>query len=162
MLDQLTIPEDHVHPIISADQDVQASAQAYEQELRNTLPHTQSGMPQFDVMLQGIGDDGHTASLFPGTSILQERDQWVAAVQVAKLDAWRISVTFPVINHARCIIMLVAGAGKAAIMHEVLVAPPSAMPYPVQMIQPQGELHWYMDKAAAAQLPADLIDSQQA
>jgi len=103
-------------------------------------------------MLQGIGDDGHTASLFPGTDILQEQDKWVAAVYVNKLKAWRISVTFPVINHARCIMMLVSGAGKADIVHELLAQEPGDTPYPVQMIRPLGEMHWYLDNAAASKL----------
>ena len=160
MLDQLAIPASNVHPILINAQDVNASAQAYQQVLQTHLPKTESGMPQFDVMLQGIGDDGHTASLFPGTDILQECDKWVAAVHVAKLDAWRISVTFPVIDHARCIMMLAAGAGKAKIMHELLAMPPAATPYPVQMIQPHGDMQWYLDSAAAGLLATAIIESQ--
>ena len=159
MLEQLSIPADNVHPVVIDTQNFSASAHAYEQVLHSTLPKTEDGMPQFDVMLQGIGDDGHTASLFPDTDILQERDKWVAAVHVDKLEAWRISVTFPVIDHARCIMMLAAGAGKAKIMRELLGQQPAAIPYPVQMIQPHGELHWYLDNAAARLLLEDLSAS---
>lgn len=158
MLDQLAIPAENIHPVPTERQEATASAQAYEKALRRCLPVATNGWPVFDVMLQGIGDDGHTASLFPGTAILQERDQWVAAVYVDKLDAWRISVTFPVIDQARCIMFLAAGSGKADILRDVLSQPPGDEPYPVQMIRAQGEMHWYVDSAAAHLLPPELVD----
>jgi 6-phosphogluconolactonase len=158
MLDHLVIPAINVHRIVIDTQNILASAQAYEQVLQSHLPKTEDGIPQFDVMLQGVGGDGHTASLFPGTAILHERDKWVDAVHVEKLNAWRISVTFPIIDYARCIMMLVAGAGKAEIVHELLALAPTATPYPVQQIQPRGEMRWYLDSAAAALLPETLAD----
>ena len=87
MLEQLPIPADKIHPIVIDTQDVNASAHVYAQVLHSTLPKTEDGMPQFDVMLQGIGDDGHTASLFPDTDILQERDKCVLALP------FRLSIT---------------------------------------------------------------------
>jgi 6-phosphogluconolactonase len=108
-------------------------------------------------MLQGVGDDGHTASLFPGTSALHEQHKKVTAVYVEKFDSWRISVTFPVIDRARHVFVLAAGEGKKAILHEIFMKPAGQLPYPIQMLKPQGEYVWYVDEDAAANISGDFI-----
>lgn len=157
MFDRIHIPVENIHPVNTAMADAHASAQAYANTLKEHLPLSDEGVPIFDLMLQGVGGDGHTASLFPGTDILNERDKEVAAAWVEKFKSWRISVTFPVINAARNIIVLVSGETKADIANQLLVQPVPETPYPIQMIEPQGQLSWYLDKDAASQLPKEIM-----
>ena len=101
-------------------------------------------------MLLGLGPDGHVASLFPDTPILSERARWVAAVFVEKLNAWRISLTLPVIENARRIMLLATGTGKAEIVGEIFSSrPKNVARYPVGMIDPDVAIDWYLDTAAA-------------
>jgi len=156
LLAKVPVPEANIHPIRIDQQNVAASAAHYAQELRKLLPPKES-LAAFDLVLLGIGDDGHTASLFPGTEILQENDKWVDAVYVKKFDAWRISLTYPILNAAASVFVIAAGGGKSHILHEVLCNPSGELRYPVQRIQPDGELVWYLDTAAAASLPEDML-----
>lgn len=107
-------------------------------------------IPVIDLVLLGMGNDGHTASLFPDTAILNNTDSAFAAVYVDKLDSWRISMTFPVIKRASQVMVLVAGADKSAVLAEVLTS--GKKRYPVQMIDNQKEVLWFVDQAAASQL----------
>jgi 6-phosphogluconolactonase len=101
----------------------------------------------------GMGDDGHTASLFPGTDALQEKQAWVVANWVEKLDTFRITLTAPAINHAANVVFLIAGAGKTERLPEVLRGPLDPLRLPSQLIQPvAGKLVWLVDKAAAERL----------
>ena len=110
--------------------------------------------PRFDVILLGMGPDGHTASLFPGSKALAEKERWVVANWVEKFNSTRITFTFPVLNAADAVLLLVAGPDKAAMVRDVLVSRPGLDPYPVQLVKPeQGEKIWLFDKAAAASLP---------
>ena len=109
---------------------------------------------QFDLVHLGLGPDGHTASLFPGTPILDERSHSVAAVHVPKLDSWRVSLTLPVLEHARRLLFLVAGSDKAAMVERVLGGA-NGEPVPVQRIQAGGEVEWHLDADAAALLDAE-------
>jgi 6-phosphogluconolactonase len=97
-----------------------------------------------------MGDDGHSASLFPGTRALDEKQKWVAAVFVDKLQSWRLSLTLPVINNAARVLVLVSGEQKAQTLYNVFHAPKSH--YPIQAVQPVSGLTWYVDEAAAARL----------
>lgn len=111
------------------------------------------GWPRFDLVLQGLGDDGHTASLFPGTAALREQDAWVVANHVPRLDTWRITLTAPAINAAANVTFVVAGEEKAPALRAVLEDEHQPDTYPAQLIQPtNGTLHWYVDAAAAAEL----------
>lgn len=150
LLSHVPIPPTQVHRI-EAEKD--NAAQAYEALITATIPKSAAGMAQFDLILLGLGPDGHVASLFPGTAILQERTRQVAAVHVDKLNTWRISLTLPVIDNARHIMIFVAGAGKAEIVRQILTEGPRTVPYPVQMIRPTGMFEWYLDDAAAQALP---------
>lgn len=160
LFEQVELATANIHHVDTSLADPESCAQAYDEELRSVLPHDEQGRPVFDLMLQGMGDDGHTASLFPGTSILTETNKIVAAAYVEKFNAWRISVTFPVINHARHVIFLISGKGKAEIIKKVLLDPVSEPILPVQMLSPHGQLDWYLDSDAAVLLPANLINQR--
>ena len=143
---------DQIHRIKTELGDPREAANHYDQLLERALPRDDQGISQFDLVLLGLGPDGHVASLFPGTDILDLSDRRAAAVWVERLNTWRISITFPLINHARNVWLFVAGEGKADIVGEVLGKPREQARYPVEMIQPKGLLSWYLDQAAAARL----------
>ncbi|TFH37761.1 MAG: 6-phosphogluconolactonase [Anaerolineales bacterium] len=148
-LDHVAIPEGNIHRIAGEDHP-EAAAAIYESMLRDFFPGEL--LPHFDLVLLGLGEDGHTASLFPGTAILEERERWAVAVHVAQGDLWRISLTLPAINAATHIAFLVSGAGKATIVRELLEAPSPHPIYPAQRIHPQQNLSWFLDQAAGALL----------
>jgi 6-phosphogluconolactonase len=134
-----------------------AAADAYETELRARFP----GMPwpRFDVVLLGLGEDGHAASLFPGTAALDATERWVIATHVPRLDAWRLTLTLPAINHAARVALLVSGSAKADILRAVL---DGQADLPAARVAPEaGDLLWLVDAAAAAALPAVLLQSER-
>ncbi|MFZ5592930.1 MAG: 6-phosphogluconolactonase [Pseudomonadota bacterium] len=149
LLDHVPIPPAQVHRI---EAEKEGGADDYEALLNEYIAASETAVPQFDLVLLGLGPDGHIASLFPDTAILRERDRLVAAVWVAKLNTWRISLTLPVIDNARHVLLLVAGTGKAEIVREIFTDAPRAVPYPVQMLAPAGALEWHLDAAAAQYL----------
>jgi 6-phosphogluconolactonase len=126
------------------------AAEAYEEELR-TFFRTQE-TPRFDLILLGVGGDGHTASLFPETSALEVHDRLVVANPVLKLDTTRITLTVPIINAARAVVFLVAGDDKAEAIEKILEDDADARAYPARLIQPAGELEWMLDQSAATLL----------
>ncbi len=143
------LPE-HVHAMFSADFSVEQNVAQYEKLLHDTLPLDAGGYPVFDLVLLGMGDDGHTASLFPDTAILHESVKPVAAQFVQKLNAWRMSLTFPAINAASHVAILVVGDAKAEVLADIFSAEQDAVVrYPVQQVNPVGQLDWYLDTAAA-------------
>lgn len=114
-----------------------------------------SGFPKFDLMLLGMGPDGHVASLFPGHPLCQENEKWVTFIKNSpKPPPERISFTFPVINSSANIALVVAGAGKADVVHAALGDGSNSDKLPVQMVSPEGELTWFLDKGAASKLYA--------
>lgn len=140
----------HVHAMFSADFSVDVNVRRYEKLLHNEMPLDSNGYPVFDLILLGMGEDGHTASLFPETEILLESDKLVAAQYVQKLKAWRISLTFPTINAASHVAILVAGESKAGVLSIILSSAENQVaPYPIQQVDPVGQLDWYLDAAAA-------------
>jgi 6-phosphogluconolactonase len=154
LLRHVAIPPGQVHRIEAEDPDPHAAARRYSDLLHRLLPRPRPrGTGQFDLVLLGLGPDGHIASLFPDTAILDEHRAWVAAVHVDKLRAWRISLTFPAINAARHIALLVAGDNKASIIRDVIGKPGAAARYPAGLLRPAGELEWFLDHAAAHLLP---------
>ncbi|MCA1688604.1 MAG: 6-phosphogluconolactonase [Actinobacteria bacterium] len=127
------------------------AAAAYEEELREFFGP--DGVPAFDLILLGLGEDGHTASLFPETSALDVTDRWVVANPVLKLETTRLTLTVPVINAARAVVFQVAGEGKAAALREILEGDADPRGYPAKFIRPEnGELTWMVDKAAVSLL----------
>lgn len=104
----------------------------------------------FDIILLGLGNDAHTASLFPNTEVLNERSAWVKEVYVKSLDTWRITFTVPLINAAKTVMFLAHGDSKAAAVRHVLDGPKDPKSYPAQHVAPaHGEVHWFLDEAAA-------------
>ncbi len=151
LLDHIDLPPENIHRI-SGEKPPDVAAQEYEQEVRKYVSGA-CGIPRFDITLSGIGDDGHTASLFPGTPVLKEQKKLVASVYVPGLKSWRITLTFPVINNSKVILFLVKGSSKARIMSQVLNGNSSGNRYPVQKINPtDGKKIWFLDKKAAAML----------
>lgn len=150
LLDHIAIPPQNVHRMHAEPAHIEQNAVDYAAQLRQ-LPQDAAGMSVFDLILLGMGPDGHTCSLFPGTPILHERARSVAAVHVQKLDSWRLSLTYPVLDAARQLLFLVAGADKAPMLRQVCRG---AADVPVQGIRPRGEVEWYLDAAAAAELNA--------
>ena len=150
LLSHVAIPPENVHRINGLG-DALANARLYEDELRAFF--NDDPWPRFDLVLLGMGDDGHTASLFPGTVALDEQATWAAANWVEKLRAYRVSLTAPAINRAAHVIFLVTGANKAEALGEVLGGEPDPRRLPSQLIKPlDGSLEWLVDKAAAAHL----------
>lgn len=150
LLSHVAIPPENVHRIDGVG-DAAANASAYEREMRGLFGDLE--WPRLDLVLLGMGDDGHTASLFPGTEALKEQRLWVAPNWVEKLGAWRVTLTVPVINAARHVTFLVTGADKAARLREVLKGERDPSRLPAQLIRPtDGTLEWFVDRAAAARL----------
>jgi 6-phosphogluconolactonase len=148
LLSQVSVPPQNVHRI-AAELDAKVAADQYEKELRNFFQPASGEWPRFDLILLGMGPDGHTASLFPGSAALNENSRWVVANWVEKFHTWRITFTFPVINHAAEVMFLVAGEDKAEVLKKVL-NPQGEDAYPCQRVQPlNGRLLWVVDKKAA-------------
>jgi 6-phosphogluconolactonase len=143
------VPVANVHRI-QGELPPEAAAEAYEEELRKFFQT--EDVPRFDLILLGIGADGHTASLFPWTAALEVHDRWVVANPVPRLGTTRITLTLPVINAARAVIFLVAGEDKAEALREILEGDADPHAYPAKLIQPPGEPEWMLDQSAASLL----------
>lgn len=152
LLDHVPIPAEQIHPILAAPESIEQDAASYAKVIRCNAPLGPEGIPHFDLMLLGIGPDGHTASLFPDTDILEQRTLLVAPVYVERMKTWRVSMTYPVLDRARCLLFQVAGAEKAQIIARVFGPPTDQAPLPVQRIHPEGAVEWHIDRAAAAQV----------
>jgi 6-phosphogluconolactonase len=153
MLDHLPLEAGQIHRMRGEDPDPARAAAAYEQELREFFQLTPEARPRFDLVLLGLGPDGHTASLFPGTAALAERTRLVTANHVPRLGVDRITLTAPAINAAANILFLAEGAGKADTLKDVLEGPRDPDRLPSQLIQPDnGTLTWMIDAAAARRL----------
>ena len=127
------------------------AAAAYEKALREYFGP--EGVPALDLILLGLGEDGHTASLFPETSALDVTDRWVVANPVLKLETTRLTLTAPAINAAKAVSFLVAGEGKAEALKEVLQGDADPRAYPAKFVRPAGgDLTWMVDQAAASLL----------
>ncbi len=154
MLNHVPLPADQIHRM-EGELDPEAAASRYESELRNSFRLEGAESPRFDLVQLGMGPDGHTASLFPHTAALHEMSRLVTANHVPQLDTWRITLTWPVVNHASSVFFLIAGADKAERVHEVFMGPRDPERLPSQLIWPSsGILTLFLDKAAAALLPA--------
>jgi len=146
LLSKVPVRPQNVFRIHSEEKDADAAALAYEQTLQTFFRLGPEEFPRFDLVLLGLGPDGHTASLFPGTPALKEQRRLVVANWVENFKAYRITVTYPVLNHAACVIFLVRGSDKAAILREVLDNPGADLP--AQKVRPaEGKLMWLVDQA---------------
>ncbi len=153
MFSKVPVPAANIFRIPSENPDAAAGAEAYEETLRKFFAVKAGEFPRFDLILLGMGPDGHTASLFPETAALQEKSRLVVANWVEKLKTSRITLTLPVLNAARCVAFLVSGTDKAAVLHEVLEGNAPGEKYPSKLVQPtDGKLIWFVDRAAASEL----------
>ncbi len=160
LLDPMRIAAANVHRIQGENPDAAAAAADYERELR-TFFHLEAGTPEgpprFDLVLLGLGPEGHTASLFPGSPALAERERWVVAPWVEKFSTFRITLTPPVLNRAAAVLFLAAGEEKADALHAVLESVGDADLYPARIVRPEeGDLLWLLDRAAAKSLSASV------
>lgn len=150
LLDKVPVPAEQVFPMWKADVSPEEYAREYEQILLGLFGGFK---PQFDLILLGMGDDGHTASLFPGTAVLTEQEKLVDAYWLAPQDMYRITLTATAINAARKIAFLTFGANKAKALYEVLEGEGNATQYPSQLIRKDADtVHWLVDEAAASLL----------
>jgi 6-phosphogluconolactonase len=148
LLSKVPVRAEHIFRIHSEEKDAAAAALQYEQTLKDFFRLSPGKFPRFDLIFLGVGPDGHTASLFPGTSALSEKNRLVVSNWVAKFNTDRITFTFPVLNAAACVIFLLSGADKAATLQEVLEDKSADLPS--QKVCPvNGKLIWMVDEPAA-------------
>jgi 6-phosphogluconolactonase len=154
LLSKVPVPAENVHRIF-AEKEPHVAAREYEQTLRQSFGLSEGALPRFDFVLLGMGADGHTASLFPGTSAIHETQRLVVAYFVKKLQAHRVTLTPPVLNNAAQVIFLVAGADKARTLREVLKGAFQPDALPSQIVQPtNGSLLWLVDQPSFACAPS--------
>ncbi len=152
LLDHVQIPVNNIHRI-QTDLAPEAAADNYEQTLRSFFGSRGLDQPRFDLLMLGMGSEGHTASLFPGSSALYEQERWVVPTYVEKLESWRVTLTPVALNAATKVLFLVAGEEKAPVLKHVLNEYKQPYLYPAQIIDPpQGDVLWIVDEAAASQL----------
>jgi 6-phosphogluconolactonase len=157
LLDHVPLPAGNVHRI-HGEEDPARAAASYEATLRELL-RTPTGPPSFDprrridLVLLGLGDNGHTASIFPGSAAADELVRWVAAEYVPPVSMWRLTLTAPLLNAAAEVLFLVSGGAKASMVKRILEGPRQPRELPAQLIAPaRGHAQWLVDRAAAAEL----------
>jgi len=149
LLSKVPVPSENIHRIRSENPDARQAAKEYEETLRTFFRLKTGEYPRFDLVLLGMGPDGHTASLFPGTEALREQEHLVVANWVEKLHAYRITMTLPVLNEAALVLFLVSGEDKAETLRQVLEEKDGKAPFPSQLIRPtHGRLLWLVDRVA--------------
>lgn len=159
-LDKVALPSENIHPMPTANADPAASASQHELELQQFFQLQPGEFPSFDLILLGIGDDGHTASLFPHTDALKVRDTQSdpngnRLITVGNKDGQpRVTFTAPLINHAHTVLFLVSGASKRPALAQIFAPVGDETTYPARLIQPEGELWWLLDQSAGQDLNA--------
>ena len=145
LLDNVPIPKQQVH-FINTDKDPAVAAHEYENLLRKYFDEVG---PAFDLALLGMGDDGHTLSLFPGSPIIHEKKRWVTSLFLPSQQMYRITLTPVLVNRSAVIAFLVTGPSKARALEQVVKGDYQPEKYPAQLIKPvNGELHWFVDESA--------------
>jgi 6-phosphogluconolactonase len=156
LISKISIPAENIHRIQGELADTKEAAQIYERDLRLFFETHQKGSPHFDIILLGLGEDGHTASLFPGSDSTLITDAWVSSFWVEKLKSFRITMRPKILNQASIIIVLVSGSNKSKIVKKVLGEKNESndsTKYPILSILPQdGKLIWLLDKVSASEL----------
>jgi 6-phosphogluconolactonase len=156
LLSKIPARPENIFRIHAEEKEPAAAALQYEQSLEDFFHLSPSEFPRFDLVLLGIGSDGHTASLFPATAALNETQRLVVANWVPKFSTYRLTFTFPVLNAAACVMFLASGPDKAAILHQVLEN--SSANLPSQRVHPSnGKLLWLIDGPAAAALSHPIV-----
>lgn len=160
LLSKVSLPAERIHRM-EGELNPEVAAARYESIIRNTFRLEGAEAPTFDLVLLGMGDDGHTASLFPHTEALNDLTHIAIANHVPQKDTWRITLTWPVIDQGRQVAFLIEGANKSQVLHDVFLGPYQPDTFPSQIIRPaSGQLTLLLDAAAAAKLPVpDGVDS---
>jgi 6-phosphogluconolactonase len=154
LLSKVPLAAERIHRM-EGELDPEVAAARYESTIRNTFKLEGAETPTFDLVLLGMGDDGHTASLFPHTEALSDLTHIAIANHVPQKDTWRITLTWPVINQGREVAFLIEGAAKTQVLHDVFLGPYKPDTLPSQLIRPaSGHLTLLLDVVAAAKLPA--------
>ena len=152
LLNNVPVTVEQIH-VMRTDISPEQSATGYEKILREYFPSNNSSSPSFDLVLLGMGEDGHTLSLFPGTEVVHEEDAWTKAFFLKAQDMYRITLTKSIVNRSSKIAFLTTGENKADALHEVIEGKYNPDLYPAQVIKPiNGELHWFVDSDAAIEL----------
>ena len=158
LLSHVAIPETNVHATMGQELDPSGAAFDYERQLKDFFGLSHQAVPQFDLVLLGLGPDGHTASLFPGTEALKESKRLVMSVFVEKFNSYRLTITLPVINQARHVFFLIEGTGKEEILYQVFETTPPQ--FPAQFVMPiPGSLEWWVDALSAEKLYRKIMES---
>lgn len=147
LLGRVPIPPGNLHRPVGEHPDAGSAADGYSRVLASRLPHAPNGVPVFDLVLLGMGEDGHTASLFPGTAALDVENRWCVANWVEALGVWRLTVTFPVLRAARQVWVLVTGENKAEQLAQVLSGGGESLP--IGRLVYWDHVTWYADLSAA-------------
>lgn len=153
LLDALSIPAENIHRIVTENTTPEVCANAYEEDIREFFKSPPGVFPAFDLVLNGMGSNRHTLSLFPGRPTLHEKKRMVVADFIPEVSMDRVTMTAPLVNAARRVMFLCSGKDKAEALQDVLYGPVNIDTKPAQAIQPKhGELLWLLDKDAASQL----------
>jgi 6-phosphogluconolactonase len=148
LLEAVPLPKENFHRMVAERPDREHASREYAEELARVLHPAPGEFPRFDLIFLGMGPDGHTASLFPGSPALGENTRWVTPNFAAQLNSHRLTLTLPVLNAAAHVIFLVAGADKAETLRQVLEGPSGH--FPAQLVQPtKGTLTWFLDEGVA-------------
>lgn len=149
LLSRVKIPAANIHRVLG-ENPPEEEAVRYAKEIKDNVPSDGNGFPVFDWIFLGMGEDGHTASLFPGAPTLKEKEKICVVAIHPQTGQKRVSVTFPVLDSGKRVSFLVAGEGKEAVLKEILENPGQELPYPASMVSPSdGVLEWYVDRLAA-------------
>jgi len=160
LLSKIPLPDTNVHRVDTQQPDAQSSALRYESSIRSFFNTPEDAVPKFDLILLGLGEDGHTASLFPSSPALAGPKGLVLGLYEKSVQAYRITFTLHLINNSRSVLFIVSGTSKARILKEVLEGPSRKEPYPAQLVRPvDGTLFWFVDQEAASSLASVRIQA---
>lgn len=149
LISKVPLPPMNVHRMPAEKKDLKTRAFEYESKMREVFCVPKGTIPSFDVIFLGLGEDGHTASLFPGTEALNEKERWVVENYVAQSGMWRMTFTLPLINQASCVIFLVSGTGKTKILNQIFDRKDQSEQLPAGLVKPSGgQLVWFVDQEA--------------
>ena len=155
LLSRIYVPDANIHRIMG-EMPPEDGAMEYVEKLRRYFGN--SGLPQFDLVILGVGEDGHTASLFPESAALSEKKKFAVPVYIEKLRSWRISLTLPVLNNAMSVLFLVTGFNKADILKEIIGNKEKRAKFPAGLISPvAGNVKWLIDRGASSKLEVDCL-----
>lgn len=158
LLAKMPVNNMRVYRMEGEDPDIEVAAKRYEAKMRGAFSMTNRTVPRFDLVLLGVGEDGHTASLFPGTTALDETSRWCVANYVEAINRSRLTLTLPVINHANCVVICAQGEKKADIVRRIMTENTEPK-LPVQRVEPKrGHLIWLLDQAAASRIEVQQLD----